>query len=158
MNIRLITPQDNHHIKDVIQEVLTSFGANREGFAWADPELDDMFAAYQQENANYWVLADGHKVYGGGGIAPMSNVEKGWCELQKMYFLPEARGKGYGNQMMEQCLAFAKKHFNNCYLETLNTMNVAQHLYARFGFTQLSAPMGNTGHSGCDVWMFKKLG
>jgi putative acetyltransferase len=33
----------------------------------------------------------------------------------------------------------------------------AQRLYEKFGFTYLSAAQGNSGHTGCDVWMLKEL-
>jgi hypothetical protein len=31
-------------------------------------------------------------------------------------------------------------------------MDAAQALYARAGFTRIDAPMGKTGHFGCDRW------
>jgi putative acetyltransferase len=30
-------------------------------------------------------------------------------------------------------------------------------VYEKFGFEYLQAPMGNTGHNGCDIWMLKKM-
>jgi putative acetyltransferase len=30
-------------------------------------------------------------------------------------------------------------------------------IYAKFGFGYLPAPMGNSGHTGCSLWMLKEL-
>ncbi|MCB0445655.1 MAG: GNAT family N-acetyltransferase, partial [Gelidibacter sp.] len=80
------------------------------------------------------------------------------CELQKMYFLPEARGKGLGMLMMTKCLEKAKAFgFEQCYLETLPYMKAATKLYAKAGFESLKQPLGDTGHYSCNVWMLKKL-
>jgi putative acetyltransferase len=75
-----------------------------------------------------------------------------------MYFLAEARGLGLGSQMMSQCLEAAKDFgFKRCYLETMPYMHDAQKLYKKSGFDYLDAPMGDTGHSSCPVWMLKTL-
>jgi putative acetyltransferase len=36
-------------------------------------------------------------------------------------------------------------------------MDAAIHLYERTGFTALCAPLGATGHFGCDRWFVKDL-
>ena len=80
------------------------------------------------------------------------------CELQKMYFLPEARGLGFGTQLMQLCLENAKMFgFKSCYLETLPQMEDAQKLYVKAGFEYLDKPLGSTGHTSCPIWMLKKL-
>jgi putative acetyltransferase len=157
MEIRLIQPQDNEQLKKIVQSVLASYGANKEGFAWGDPELNNMYEAYKGENKRYWVISSNRKIFGGGGIGILKNGEGGWCELQKMYFLKEARGKGLGKKILQLALNFAKNHYQYCYLETLNSMHEAQGLYKSFGFYEIEKPKGDTGHSGCDVWMEKKL-
>lgn len=36
------------------------------------------------------------KLLGGAEIAPLPSAHKFLCELQKLHFLPEAMGKGWG--------------------------------------------------------------
>ena len=59
---------------------------------------------------------------------------------------------------MEKCLQSAKDFgYSKCYLETMPYMEAAQKLYKKVGFDYLCAPMGNTDHKSCPVWMLKKL-
>ena len=75
-----------------------------------------------------------------------------------MYFLQETRGKGIGLQMIQKCLEKAVElGYEKCYLETLPEMLAAQSLYQKIGFEYLCAPLGNTGHTTCPVWMIKEL-
>ncbi len=53
--------------------------------------------------------------------------------------------------MLDRCLAAARgRGYRRCYLETLTAMDVAQALYVKAGFQRLAAPLGATGHSGCN--------
>jgi len=156
--IRLVRQSDNHILARVLREVLIEMNVPKQGTAFADPELDANYNAYSVEKANYWVVCLGNHIKGGAGIAPLHDGPSGYCELQKMYFLPDARGKGLGNQMIQKCLTKAKSYgFTDCYLETMPNMIDAQKLYKKWGFTYIDHPLGNTGHCSCPVWMVKSL-
>lgn len=158
MNIRPIKEEDNKQIAAVIRSVLIDFNVPKVGTAYADPQLDCMFETYNLPRSAYFVVENEGKIIGGAGIAPLENGDSSVCELQKMYFLPEARGLGIGAKMMETCLNKAVDfNFENCYIETMSYMENAQKLYKKSGFEYLNAPMGNTGHTSCGVWMIKKL-
>ena len=91
-------------------------------------------------------------------MAPLAGGDADVCELRKMYFLPELRGRGAGRALMQRCLDAAREFgFRRCYLETLTGMNAAQSLYAKFGFTPLPGPLGNTGHHGCNRFFIRDL-
>lgn len=156
--IREVIAKDNPSLADLIRKTLMELGVPKVGTAFEDPELDNMSAAYDYPRAAYFVIEEEGVVIGGAGIAPLAGEDKRFCELQKMYFLPQARGKGLGKKMIKRCLSFAKANkFNLCYIETLPTMEAAQKLYVKTGFTYLDAPMGNTGHTSCNVWLKKEL-
>ncbi|NQY44025.1 MAG: GNAT family N-acetyltransferase, partial [Legionellales bacterium] len=98
------------------------------------------------------------KVVGGAGISQLENTTDNICELQKMYFLPQARGKGLGARMMMNCLEKAKYlGYEKCYLETLPYMKSAVKLYEKTDFKVLDKPLGDTGHYSCSEWMIKEL-
>ena len=151
-----IQPADNAAMAIVIRQGLTEYGANRPGFAWQDPELDDLSRAYQADRLGYWVVRGRDGILGGCGIGRLNGVE-GCCELQKMYLLADHRGQGLGLRLMETVLAFASQHYRWCYLETLAGMTQAAGLYRRAGFIRLPQPIGQTGHNACDHWYIKEL-
>jgi len=156
--IREITKLDDAEIARVIRSILIEFGVPKVGTAYADTSLDSMTETYNKPTSAYFVLVDQGKIIGGAGIAQLDNFEGNVCELQKMYFLPEARGRGLGRQMMDVCLQKAKEvGFEQCYLETLPYMEEARKLYAKVGFKSLDHRMGDTGHYSCNLWMIKDL-
>ncbi|GAB7257245.1 GNAT family N-acetyltransferase [Polaribacter sp. OB-PA-B3] len=156
--IREIQPKDNKQLSKVIRSVILEMGAPKIGTAYEDKATDSMFENYQKEKVAYFVVEHNNVIVGGAGIAKLDNCEENICELQKMYFLPIARGKGIGTKLITKCLEKAKEFgFNNCYLETMPYMEAARKLYAKNGFVNLEKPMGNTGHYSCNVWMLKKI-
>lgn len=156
--IREIQKADNVAIAKVIRDVLIEHNVPKVGTAYADPSLDFMFENYSEEKSAYFVVEKEGKIIGGAGIAPLENGPKEICELQKMYFLSEARGLGLGVKLMEVCLEKARQfEFKKCYLETMPYMVNAQSLYKKSGFEYLDKPLGNTGHNACPVWMLKEL-
>lgn len=158
--IRPITAQDNAAIAQVIRQVSAEHGlAPEDGFAVADPILDDLYQHYQQQHAAYWIIHDdAGSIYGGGGISPLQG-DKRCLELQKMYFLPALRGHGFAKQLIQLSIEFAQQHnFHHIYLETTAHLVAAVKLYEQSGFKYLEHPRGNTGHSAaCEIWMLKTL-
>lgn len=156
--LRKITFSDNLPLGALIRSVLIEMGVPKIGTAYADPELDHMHEAYQEERTAYFVIEENGKLLGGAGISPLKGGDHHICELQKMYFLPIARGRGLGEKMIDTCLDFATKSgFETCYLETMPYMKAAQKLYRKKGFRPIDGPLGSTGHTSCNVWMTKKL-
>jgi putative acetyltransferase len=159
--IRPIRKEDNVAVARLIRTVMPEFGASGPGFAILDPEVDDMFSSYGSHGARaaYFVVAhEGGDIVGGGGFAPLAGGDEGTCELRKMYFLAGVRGLGFGRDLLDACLAGARKAgFNQMYLETLSAMAKARELYERNGFRKLEASLGNTGHYGCNAHYLRDL-
>ncbi|MCW3118792.1 MAG: family N-acetyltransferase, partial [Chitinophagaceae bacterium] len=92
------------------------------------------------------------------GIYPTEGLPEKTCELVKMYLLPEGRGRGLGKIMIEKRLQFANDSgYRQFYLETMPELKQALKVYEKFGFDYLKGPLGNSGHTGCSLWMLKKL-
>ena len=105
------------------------------GTAFADEHLDSLFEVYNLPRSIYFVVENDDEIIGGCGVAQLDNSTENICELQKMYFLPKARGIGMGAKMMELCLQKATEFgFESIYLETLPQMEDAQKLYKKVGF------------------------
>ncbi len=156
--IRPIRPADDLAVAAIIREVMASFGATGPLYSSSDPEVDAMSAAYGGARAAYFVLENGGRVTGCGGIAPLVGADPDACELRKMYLLPVARGRGLGARMLASCLDAARgRGYRRCYLETLAGMDAAQRLYLNAGFRKLCGPLGSTRHSGCDRYYLLDL-
>lgn len=156
--IREIKSEDNVQIEQVIRACFYEFKIPLEGTAYNDPETSHMFEAYQNDNDIYYVVEFKGNIYGGCGIKPLKGFRKDVCEIQKMYFSPEVRGKGLGRFMFETCLKTAKKMgYKQCYLESAPQLKDAIRLYKSFGFEYIESALGNTGHHSCGVWMLKDL-
>ena len=162
--IRPIKAADRAAVARLIRVVMPEFGARGPGFAINDPEVDDMYGAYQAERSGYFVVTrrdprtGADVVVGGAGYAPLAGGDGKTSELRKMYFMPEVRGLGLGQKLLAECLAqAARAGFERMYLETLAAMSQARELYERSGFRRLSEPMGATGHFGCNSFYAKDL-
>lgn len=156
--IREIREEDNAQMAAIIRNVILEMGAPKIGTAYEDRATDEMFETYQKSKAAYFVLEYQNNVVGGVGIAQLANYDGNVCELQKMYFSPIARGKGLGFKLIKKCIEKAQTFgFESCYLETLPYMKAAVKLYKKYGFENLTKPMGNTQHYNCNVWMIKKI-
>ncbi|MFT5890360.1 MAG: putative acetyltransferase [Dokdonia sp.] len=156
--IRPIETADNERVAAVIRKVLVDMGVPKVGTAYADTALDQMYENYDTPKARYFVVEDQGTLIGCAGIAQLDNYDGNVCELQKMYFLEEARGRGVGTQMMSACLDTARSFgYDQCYIETMPYMEAAQKLYKRTGFRYIDGPLGDTGHFSCPVHMLIDL-
>lgn len=159
ITIRLLEEKDNAALARIIRTTLEEFGANHPGTVYYDASTDrlsQLFASVPR--SIYYVAEREGKLLGGGGIYPTEGLPPDVCELVKMYLLPEARGLGLGTRLIGLCLDFAREAgFRRVYLETMPELQQALKTYARLGFRYLDAPMGNSGHFGCALWMLKEL-
>ncbi len=152
--IRPIAAADNPAIAKIIRDTLAEFGANHPGTVYFDSSTDHLFELFQQDRAAYWVAEKDDEIVGGAGIFPTEGLPADTAELVKMYLLPKARGLGLGRHMIQQCLDWARaKGYQQIYLETMPELRKALKVYEKFGFEYLKAPIGNSGHTGCSLWM-----
>jgi putative acetyltransferase len=156
--IRPIAVADNPAVARIIHQVMTEFGAVGEDYSISDPEVDMMFEAYPAPGAAFFVVESAGQILGCGGMGPLARGPRDVCELRKMYFLPELRGTGLGARLLTVILEAARRAgYRKCYLETLERMHQARRLYRKNGFEKIAAPMGHTGHPGCNFWMVRAL-
>lgn len=155
---RPIEKRDNEAIAHIIRTVLTEFKANRPGTAFADAATDKLFEVFSSPRSAYRIVEADGRVAGGGGIYPTEGLPDGYCELVKLYLTPKTRGKGIGKALIEECIIAAQEMgFTHLYLESMPELNGAISLYEKLGFERSTAPLGNSGHFACDIWMVKKL-
>jgi putative acetyltransferase len=157
--IRTIQHDDNAALAKIIRNTLAEFGANHPGTVYYDPTTDHLFEVFSSTpDSIYFIAEKDGEMIGGAGIYPTDGLPEATCELVKMYLKPEARGIGLGRALIEKCLSTAKEFgYKQVYLESMPELQKALSVYEKFGFEYLKAPMGNSGHTGCQLWMLKRL-
>jgi putative acetyltransferase len=159
IHITTILPAYNAAIAKIIKDALTEFKANKPGTVFFDSSTNDLYTLFSSTpNSVYFIALNNTTVIGGAGIYPTENLPLATAELVKMYLHPNYRNKGLGKLLIEKCLQWAKQqNYKQVYLETMPELKKAVAVYEKFGFTYLPHALGNSGHTGCDIWMIKEL-
>jgi putative acetyltransferase len=154
MKIRPVEKSDNNALRLIIEQVMTEFKADPKTTILGDPARMTMYENYQEERSFYFVAEEKGKIIGGAGIKKLDGSDGSVCELQRMFLLPDARGKGTGKELIQRCIEKARDFsYKTIYLESLGNMSSAILLYQKSGFSRIPNPIGKTGHGGCDVFM-----
>lgn len=156
--IRQIAEKDNESLAKMIRNVFIEHNAPTKGTVYSDPTTDNLFELFKQPKSVLWVAELNKKVVGCCGIFPTVGLEKDCVELVKFYIGAESRGKGIGKLLMEKCIETAKDfNYTQMYIESLPAFDKAISIYEKSGFKKIKKPLGNSGHSSCNIWMLKDL-
>lgn len=124
-----------------------------EFFGHAPMDFEDMadLSDYAPPSGTFLVLLDGNRVVGTGAIR---RLDAQTCELKRMWFLPDYRGKGDGRKMAESLFEFARSAgYQRVRLDTTEVLERANRLYRRLGFYPIERY--NDGHG--TIFMEKQL-
>ena len=128
---------DEPTIRYIVTTVLAEFGfdTDPEGL---DSDLIDIRSSYFERGGTFRVLTTSRdEVVGCGGLYPLPPSD---AELRKMYFLPVARGHGFGRVLVAELLAFGRRAgFKRILLETASKLTAAGHIYRSFGFVETTS-------------------
>ena len=116
-------------------------------------DIDDVRSHYFNHNGTFLVLIDDGRVGGSGAIRRLNDDI---CELKRMWFLKDYRGRGLGMTMAQMLLDFARKTgYTKVRLDTNNEHKQAQALkfYQRLGFYFIE----RYNDSPCSLFMEKIL-
>ena len=116
-------------------------------------DLDDVQSHYFDNKGTFLVLIDEERVVGSGAIRRLSDDI---CELKRMWFLKDYRGRGLGTKMAQILLDFARiTDYKKVRIDMIDEQKQAQalKLYQRLGFYFINRY--NT--SPCNVFMEKML-
>lgn len=130
--LREFQPADSGAVRALVASVLQEYRLNMDA-ADTDADLEDIETSYPRRGGVFRVLTDeSGTVVGCGGLYPLADGE---VEIRKMYFLPAARGKGYGRRLLTELLAQAKaRGYRRVVLETASQFKPAIALYRSVGF------------------------
>ena len=158
LQLRNIMPADNAALATIIRDSLKEFNAAKPGTVYFDQTTDRLSDVFATPGSKYFVATINGEIIGGAGIFPTQNLPPATCELVKLYLNSKARGKGVGKMLLAKCEETAVElGYKTVYLETMPELSIAVPLYKKMGYSYLPAALGNSGHSGCDIWMIKNL-
>ena len=158
ITVRKIVAEDDAAAAEMIRTILREFKIDRPGTVYTDPTTDHLSKLFEHPESAYWIAEEDGEILGGCGIYPTSGLPEGCVELVKLYTAASARGKGIGKMLMQKSIESAQ-HFgyNEVYLESFPELTTAINMYKKAGFITLPAPLGNSGHFACNVWMLLVL-
>ncbi len=156
--IRTLLPDDNPTIARVIRSILEEHSMNKPGTVYTDPTTDQLFELFQTPRSFYYVVEKDREILGGCGVYPTKGLPEGCAELVKLYLLSSSRGLGIGKKLLELCADEAKAMgYHKLYLESMPELSAAVGLYESVGYKKIDAPLGDSGHFACDLWMLREL-
>lgn len=130
MIIKTCNRHQNNQIKNLVLEVL-----NEHGFEY-DPEkdydLEDIEQYYlNNESVFYTGIVDGQII----GTGAVKKVDDNRCEIKRIYIKKRFRNKGYGTNLFDTTLEFARKHYKIATIKTDVTLKKAINMYLKKGFS-----------------------
>lgn len=150
--------EDNPSLAIIVRQSLEEFKANKPGTVYFDETTDHLSDVFTIENSAYFVVEVNGEIAGGSGFYPTEGLPTDTVELVKMYLSKKFRKKGFGQILLQKCMEEAKlAGFEKMYIETMPELTHAIAMYEKNGFEYIPGALGNSGHTGCDVWMIKDL-
>ena len=157
--IRLIQPQDDAQIAQLIRTTLVDYDLAQAGTAYDDPELDHLsqyYLADPQRRAYYVAETARGEFLGGIGFSEFAALAE-CVEVQKLYLDPAAQGQGIGRALLARLEYEAQSRgYRRLYLETHSRLTAALKFYAKHSFYEIDRPAGVI-HSSMDRFFMKEL-
>jgi len=158
ITIRKIEPSDNVALAELIRIVFREFKIDKPGTVYTDPTTDHLYELFQTPRSVYWVAEENGMLLGGCGIYPTDNLPNGCAELVKLYLSRAARRKGIGKELMQKSITSATEFgHKQLYLESFPELAKAVSMYEKAGFRNIDAPLGQSVHYACTIWMLMEL-
>ena len=155
---RKVNKEDNAFLARMIRQVFKEHDAPQSGTVFSDPTTDDLYGLFRKARSVMWVAEIDGLPVGCCGIYPTEGLEDKCAELVKYYLAESERGRGTGRQLMELCIDSAREMaYEKLYLESMPHFSKAVRIYEKLGFRKLTEPMGNSGHTTCNIWMLLNL-
>lgn len=156
--IRKVKIEDNLFLAEMIREVFEEHNAPKIGTVYSDPTTDNLSQLFETPKSVLWVAEMDNNLMGCCGVYPTKGLDKETVELVKFYLPAITRGKGIGKKLVDQSIQSAIEFgYKRIYLESLPHFSTAIGMYEKQGFQKLEQPLGNSGHTTCDIWMIRNL-
>ena len=108
-------------------------------FQHFEEELDTLQNTYSKPNGGILLCRVGHEYTGCIAVRKAKSPGEGIAELKRMYTRPGCQGKGIGKLLLNAAINLAIEcGYKKIWLDTLNHMHAAIHLYRQNGFYEIA--------------------
>jgi ribosomal protein S18 acetylase RimI-like enzyme len=136
-DIRILRAEKDEHL-EVAKELFMEYARSLEfslGFQDFEEEIADMPGHYDPPGGCILLAFVGGKP---SGCVALRKLEKGICEMKRLYVRPGYRGLGIGKTLSEMIIEEAKIiGYGKMRLDTLSSMKKAISIYRRQGFREI---------------------
>lgn len=98
-------------------------------------DIDGRHGFYKDIEHNFkgfWCMFDSGKIIGAVAVRELNSKD---CELKSLYLLEKYHSRGYGKNLLQKAILFAKEYgYEKMYLDSLSTSEKAVALYRKTGF------------------------
>ena len=123
------------YVREFFVEYSESTGVDLcfQGFA---QELASLPGKYARPSGRLLLAYEDDRAIGCGALRP---IDRGVCEMKRLYVRPGSRGTGAGGALMQSLIRSAKKiGYQTLRLDTLPSMGTAIAIYRSHGFKEIS--------------------
>lgn len=116
-----------------------------EKYFWVEPHDEEVLG-----DPNKFIIEPGGTIFFAKenneilGTVALMKMDETTFELTKMAVTPAAQGKKIGQQLMEQCIAYAKsKNWDKLMLYSNRKLENAIYIYKKYGFVEIPIEQNN---------------
>lgn len=136
-----IVPAEFPRDREVVAALFAAYAGSLKidlSFQNFDDELSQLPGKYAAEAGGALLLARDTSSKAIGCVAVRAFSPRQTCELKRLYVVPEARGMGAAQRLMDAAIGRARQlGYGDMLLDTLASMKAARALYERYGFKQV---------------------
>lgn len=131
--LRQFKPQDSEGVKSLILTILTrEYPFDRS--AYSDSDLDKIAETYSGPKDSFFVVDEDSSIVGTAGIKEDSPED---ALLRRLFVDPKHRKKGYGSELLDRAIKFAKdKGYRRIFFRCTDRMAAAMKLCISKGFKE----------------------
>jgi len=97
-------------------------------------ELSGFLGRFDPAHDGFWLAMMDEKIVGGVAIDG-NEAKRSGARLRWFIVAPEYQGKGAGQRLLQEAIAFCRReHLHRIYLHSFAGLDVARHVYEKFGF------------------------